>query len=426
MTSSAGINTVTYKYFDSGLRAAKKASNARLETRFILNGGDVVLESHGGQISSKYVRGLGLIYTTVSRFGYWYMFNAHGDVVQLTDFFGAVVKSYDYDAFGVERDADPNDSNPFRYCGEYFDKETGTYYLRARYYNPGSGRFVAEDPYWNAGNMIYWGGITPNRQVIMQSSNLYVYVINNPIRFSDPTGLFAWNEHDDHVFNIRREVLDAGGTFTFNRATRTILIDIYGVSVSFGSGDWYFAGSNRTSYEHQLRMTAFTFYNALVNAAGGEMVFLGGHGAFGGTFNAPHLHIAMFAASGTDGYNALIEAGSDLTRWGLRYGYISGTLGGFVRTRGQINGDDYMTRANRQFFNHLSSDVGTITALFAGFNYFETNHNNTFAYNGRWTNSTSYTIGLVNAMGLNHGLSATQVRQAWGINNAFAAQFFGR
>ena len=37
----------------------------------------------------------------------------------------------------------------FRYCGEYFDKETGTIYLRARYYDPEIGRFITEDSVWS-------------------------------------------------------------------------------------------------------------------------------------------------------------------------------------------------------------------------------------------------------------------------------------
>jgi RHS repeat-associated protein len=49
------------------------------------------------------------------------LFNAHGDVVQLTDYTGVLVKDYRYDAFGVEADIDPSDTNPWRYCGEYFD-----------------------------------------------------------------------------------------------------------------------------------------------------------------------------------------------------------------------------------------------------------------------------------------------------------------
>ena len=48
-----------------------------------------------------------------------------GDVVNLTDETGAVAKSYTYDAFGVEKNID-DDTNAFRYCGEYYDTETAT------------------------------------------------------------------------------------------------------------------------------------------------------------------------------------------------------------------------------------------------------------------------------------------------------------
>jgi RHS repeat-associated protein len=34
------------------------------------------------------------------------------------------------------------DANPYRYCGEYWDDETGTYYLRARYYDPVTSRII--------------------------------------------------------------------------------------------------------------------------------------------------------------------------------------------------------------------------------------------------------------------------------------------
>ena len=83
---------------------------------------------------------------------------------------GDVVRTYDYDAFGVERSPQEGDSNPFRYCGEHFDRETGTVYLRARYYDPVIGRFLSEDP---AGDGLNW----------------YTYCGNNPVVFVDFTGL---------------------------------------------------------------------------------------------------------------------------------------------------------------------------------------------------------------------------------------------
>ncbi len=63
-----------------------------------------------------------------------------------------------------------SDANPFRYSGEYFDAESGDYYLRARYYNPRLGCFLTEDP-------------------ARDGNNWYVYCSNNPILLIDPLGL---------------------------------------------------------------------------------------------------------------------------------------------------------------------------------------------------------------------------------------------
>jgi len=51
---------------------------------------------------------------------------------------------------------------------------TGLYYYRARYHHPQLQRFIAEDP-------IRFGG---------RDINFYAYVRNNPLRFTDPLGLF--------------------------------------------------------------------------------------------------------------------------------------------------------------------------------------------------------------------------------------------
>ena len=91
-------------------------------------------------------------------------------MVKYTNATGAVLKSYDYDAFGEEADPSTTDANPFRYVGQYFDDETGTYYLRARYYNPDNGRFSQEDP-------------------IRSGLNWYAYCGNNPVMYVDPFGL---------------------------------------------------------------------------------------------------------------------------------------------------------------------------------------------------------------------------------------------
>ena len=75
--------------------------------------------------------GINLISREANTTTEYYLFNAHGDVVNLVNPAGAVTRTYDYDAFGNEVNPDGTDANPFRYCGEYWDNETGTYYLRA-------------------------------------------------------------------------------------------------------------------------------------------------------------------------------------------------------------------------------------------------------------------------------------------------------
>ena len=99
----------------------------------------------------------------------YYNFNGHGDVTGITNSSYSQIKSYEYDAFGVEKNPDPGDTNPFRYCAEYYDTETGYIYLRARYYDVKDGRFISEDP-------------------AKDGLNWYVYCGNNPVNFVDPSG----------------------------------------------------------------------------------------------------------------------------------------------------------------------------------------------------------------------------------------------
>jgi RHS repeat-associated protein len=112
-------------------------------------------------------------------------------VVVLTDENGTKEKTYSYTSFGIEYNPNTFDTNPFRYCGEYYDIVSGTIYLRVRYYNADLGRFTQEDTHWNISNMVYGDNPenkTPNSSAIMQSGNLYVYCGNNPIMYRDLTG----------------------------------------------------------------------------------------------------------------------------------------------------------------------------------------------------------------------------------------------
>lgn len=85
---------------------------------------------------------------------------------------------------------------------------TGTVYLRARYYDPAVGRFTIEDTHWSSKNSIYGDNsqktnkvknfsnlskytYIPDINAINQSSNLYAYVLNNPIKYKDYNGFWT-------------------------------------------------------------------------------------------------------------------------------------------------------------------------------------------------------------------------------------------
>jgi RHS repeat-associated protein len=67
-----------------------------------------------------------------------------------------------------------------QFVGYERDNETGLDFAQARYYSNVQGRFTSVDPLLSSGN-----------PVRPQSWNRYAYSFNNPLRFTDPTGLFV-------------------------------------------------------------------------------------------------------------------------------------------------------------------------------------------------------------------------------------------
>ena len=170
--------TASYTYNGDGLRMSKTVDGKT--TKHIWDGTDIVGDVTDGTVT-KYIRGLQLISSKNGSNENFYTYNGHGDVVQLTNSTGAITKQYNYDAFGVETNKTNNDTNPFRYCGEYYDIETDSVYLRARYYRTTTGQFISEDP-------------------IQSRVNWYNYCDGNPISRIDPTGEKWFNLDDAKKF----------------------------------------------------------------------------------------------------------------------------------------------------------------------------------------------------------------------------------
>ena len=178
-----GKTTASYKYDVDGLRISKTVDGHSIDQ--IWNDDKQIAVDADGSNPYKAqidIRGTNLLagceFVQAVKSDYtYYTQNAHGDVVNLTDNNGAVTKTYQYDAFGVEKNIDDTDTNAFRYCGEYYDKETATIYLRARYYSPSTGRFISRDSFAGSNNDPL-------------SLNLYTYCHNNPVSGTDSTGHF--------------------------------------------------------------------------------------------------------------------------------------------------------------------------------------------------------------------------------------------
>ena len=175
---------VSFTYDAEGLRTSKTVNGEK--TVYVWDGDEIVMELSGsGKVQKRYIRGNDLVYADKGEDNasgeasekQYYVKNPHGDVVQLTDDSGKVIKTYEYDSFGNEVNPDRKDENPFRYCGEYYDKETETIYLRARYYQPHLGRFLTRDTY-------------TGEEDDPLSLHLYTYCGNDGVNRVDPSGNF--------------------------------------------------------------------------------------------------------------------------------------------------------------------------------------------------------------------------------------------
>ena len=115
----------------------------------------------------------------------YYLTDEQGSVRYVLDAAGNVQNDYRYD----ERIAgQENIPNRLRHNAQIEDDLTGLYYLRARYYNTGIGRFTQEDVIYNDG------------------LNLYAYCSSNPVMYADPSGYSC--EPKDGAENSKMEDKD--------------------------------------------------------------------------------------------------------------------------------------------------------------------------------------------------------------------------
>jgi len=153
--------TTTYYYYDDQLIQENTSTGATRE--------HIYLDLLDFRVATIYSGGT-----------YYYHLDILNSVIGLSNAAGSVFERYEYDSYGNVQLYDGSYTpisnstvdNHFYFTGKELDNESGLYYMRARHYHPGLGRFIQRDP------LGFFDG-----------PNIYQYVASNPINNYDPDGM---------------------------------------------------------------------------------------------------------------------------------------------------------------------------------------------------------------------------------------------
>jgi RHS repeat-associated protein len=249
------VSDTSYAYDARNRRVAKTVDGAT--TQYVHDGLNVLLEYDGaGDLLARNTHaGLDQLCVrdeVAASTPYYVCQNALSSVLSVSDDNGNVLQRYRYSAFGEQQVLDANFNPvvdapriPFAYTGREWEPEVGMYFYRARFYDPGLGRFISRDPIGLSGGDV----------------NFYAYVVNNPINNIDPSGL-------DYVGTIQYQsgaLIYGYGTFEgrlYNDADPTDVIDVSGSLHGIGFQGGYITG------EQEIRINADNPDEALGNQGG--------------------------------------------------------------------------------------------------------------------------------------------------------------
>ena len=165
----AGDEVAGFLYAHDGRRVYKSAPDGG--TRYIHSQWQVLEErDQDGLVTRQFVDGRNLDdhlqmknHSGAATADFYYHLNSQGFVGGMSDAAANLVEHYEYTWFGAPTiyDAAGNDisalgsvaGNPYYFQGRRFDRESGLYYFRHRYYDPTRGEFITFDPkgMWNHG-----------------------------------------------------------------------------------------------------------------------------------------------------------------------------------------------------------------------------------------------------------------------------------
>jgi len=184
-----GTLNVTYGYDAFGHRLTR--TQGTNQTRFVLNVNSplsFVLQTTDGAGNKKasYVYGLGLL-ESIDSAGkeLFYHFDSRHNAIAISDKNDSIKATYTYTLYGTLTNQTGTLTQPFTFLGEFgVEQENNSwYYIRARYYDTNTGRFLSKDP-------LFGDEFDP------QTLNRYIYSMNNPLEMFDATGLSGNKDYD--------------------------------------------------------------------------------------------------------------------------------------------------------------------------------------------------------------------------------------
>ena len=219
--SSDRSYTVHYRYGEDGQRALKYTEEGRSETLYFNNFYTIHIpvqdknNPQGLRVHKHIFVGNSRLVTAMTHTDnngdnaeqrekrYYYHSDHLGSAQFVTDWRGKQYEHIEYTPYGelwIEEVAAGLDKLPFRFTGKEMDGETGLYYYGARYLDPKYSRWISTDPAlseYMAGSSVGAGGIYNT-----VNFNVYHYGNNNPIKYTDPTGM--WIDNGDGTYTAEK------------------------------------------------------------------------------------------------------------------------------------------------------------------------------------------------------------------------------
>lgn len=181
--TKAGVTT-EYTYNHNGIRTSK--TEGGVTTHFVVDENrdyaQVLEEVVNNATTVSYSYGHDLLSQNRSGEFRFYHYDGLGSTRGLSDTTGSLTDTYNYEAFGEVLNQTGSTENTYLFTGEQFDSSLDQYYLRARYYDQGIGRFTQQDT---------WMGNNHDPVTLHK----YLYANADPVTYTDPSGYFSMAEH---------------------------------------------------------------------------------------------------------------------------------------------------------------------------------------------------------------------------------------